>query len=118
MKKNLIAELSFAFALKVIELFKVLQKENEYVISRQLMRSGTSIGASIEEAASAFSRREFAYKHSLALREAREARYWLKLLKQSTLTTVDISTHLNDVDQIINILSRILISLKSQLEKE
>lgn len=79
-KENVIVEKSFEFALKIIELYKILQKENEFVISRQVLRSGTSIGANVQEATAGFSKKDFTHKMSLASKEARETRYWLQLL--------------------------------------
>ena len=71
MKQNLIKEKSFEFALQAIELYKLLLKENEYVLSKQFLRSATSIGANIEEATAAYSTKDFAAKMSIASKEAR-----------------------------------------------
>jgi len=79
-KGNLIQDRSFEFALEVIKLYKLLQQEKEYVISRQLLRSGTSIGANVTEAEAAQSKKDFLSKMSIASKEARETKYWLNLL--------------------------------------
>ncbi len=79
-KENIILERSFDFALLIIELYKQLIAEKEFVLSKQLLRSGTSIGANVEEATAAISKRDFAYKMSISSKEARETRYWLRLL--------------------------------------
>jgi four helix bundle protein len=83
---NPIRQKSFAFALVTIDLYKRLQADREYVISKQLLRSGTSVGANVEEATAAESRRDFIHKMTLASKEARESMYWLRLLSESTLT--------------------------------
>ena len=82
---NKILELTFDFSLSVIELYKILVEKKEYVLSKQLLRSGTSIGANVEEATAAQSKKEFVMKMSIASKEARETRYWLRLLDKSKL---------------------------------
>jgi four helix bundle protein len=78
-----IDERTFKFALSIIELYKYLKEHKEYVLSKQLLRSGTSIGANVEEAQAAQSKKDFTSKMSIASKEARETRYWLRLLDQS-----------------------------------
>lgn len=75
---NKILELSFSFSLQIIELYKKLQEKKEFVISKQVLRSGTSIGANVEEAIAAQSRKDFISKMAIASKEARETRYWLR----------------------------------------
>ncbi len=89
-KENLIATKSFDFSLSIIELYIKLKSENEYVISKQLLRSGTSIGTNIEEAAAAFSKKDFTHKMSISSKEARETKYWLRLLQKSNLTQINV----------------------------
>lgn len=108
MKENLIRDKSFNFALKIIKLHQQLQNEREFVISKQLLRSGTSIGANIEEAGAAQSKKDFMHRMSIASKEARETKYWIKLLKESKLANVPLETLLNEIDQMINILTRIV----------
>ena len=81
MSENIVRQKSFQFALEIVSLYKQLQGEKEYVLSKQLLRSGTSIGANIEEAVTAQSRRDFLAKMSVASKEARETRYWLVLFQ-------------------------------------
>ena len=108
-KENPIKEKSFAFALKIIKLCQKLQDQHEYVISKQLLRSGTSIGANIEEATAAESRRDFHHKLAIASKEARETSYWLRLLDQSDLAKgVDVMVLLEDVDELIRMLTAIV----------
>jgi four helix bundle protein len=108
MKENLIATKTFDFALTVIELFIQLKKENEFIISKQIIRSGTSIGANVEEAIAAQSKKDFINKLSIASKEARETKYWLRLLNQSELTQITVVSYLNEIEHIINILTKII----------
>jgi four helix bundle protein len=110
MSRSIVREKSFAFALEVIALYQKLQNEREYVLSKQLLRSGTSIGANVEEAVAAQSRRDFLSKMSVASKEARETRYWLVLLEQSKLTRVEIKSSIGSVEELIRILTSIVKS--------
>src|SRR3982750_2213324 len=103
--ENKILELSFDFSLSIIELYKQLIDNKEFVLSKQLLRCATSIGANVEEATAAQSRKDFISKMSIASKEARETRYWLKLLNKSKLINLDYSSYLNSVEHIINILT-------------
>ena len=114
-KENLIAVKSFDFALQIITLFIALQREKEYVLSKQLLRSGTSIGANIEESEAAQSKKDFIHKMSIASKEARETKYWLRLLKQSNLTRIEVDEHIREIDHIINILTKIIITAKKNM---
>lgn len=82
-RKNIIKEKSFAFAIEVVNLYKVLAEKKEFVLSRQMLRSGTSIGANIREAEHAQSRADFIHKLSISLKEANETEYWLDLLHET-----------------------------------
>lgn len=112
MSKSLIKEKAFDFALDIIDLFKQLNQKNEFIISRQLMRSGTSIGANIEEGLQGQSKADFISKLSISLKEAFETRYWLELLKYSHLVNINVDSYLNKITEIIRILTSILKSLK------
>ena len=83
MKKSLIQEKTYAFALSIIELYRSLIRKNEYVMSKQLLKAGTSVGANVEEALAGQSRPDFLSKMSIASKEARESNYWLRLLGDS-----------------------------------
>ena len=89
---NLIVDLSFDFSLKIIQLYKILVEQKEYVLSNQLLRASTSIGANIEDAIAGQARRYFIFKMTIASKEAREARYWL--LSKSRLVKLDYSRYL------------------------
>ncbi len=108
MGRSVVQEKSFAFALQIIALYQQLQEQREYVISQQLLRSGTSIGANVEEAGAGQSRRDFLAKMAVASKEARETRYWLRLLQESRLTTVDVTAALLAVEELIRILTSIV----------
>jgi four helix bundle protein len=83
-KENILKNKSFAFALRIIDLYKWLQTtQKEYILSKQVLRSGTSIGAMIRESENAASRKDFLNKLNVALKEADETCYWLELLSQS-----------------------------------
>jgi len=116
MAKSLVKDKSFAFALDVIALYKKLQTEREFVISKQLLRSGTSIGANIEEAVAAQSRKDFLSKMCVASKEARETRYWLDLLKQSKLAKVELDDSLSKAEELIRILTSIVKTTSERSE--
>jgi four helix bundle protein len=108
MKENIIKNKSFEFALKIITLYQLLKLENEFIISKQLLRSGTSIGANVTESEAAQSKADFIHKLSIASNEARETKYWLELLHQSRLTTIDLKNYLLEIEELIKILTAIL----------
>jgi four helix bundle protein len=108
MATSIVHEKSFHFALEVIEVFKKLQAEREYILSKQLLRSGTSIGANVEEALAGQSRKDFLAKMAIASKEARETRYWLNLLSKSKLANVELDPVLKQVDELIRILTSIV----------
>ncbi len=84
MRENVLKEKSFAFALRTIKCYEYLKSnKNEYVLSKQMLRCGTSIGANIRESEHAESRADFIHKLSISLKEANETAYWLELLEQS-----------------------------------
>ncbi|MEP2445735.1 MAG: four helix bundle protein [Balneola sp.] len=116
MKDNLIQSKSFEFSLSIISLYKLLQNEREYIVSKQLLRSATSIGANIEEAIGGQSKRDFLAKVSISLKEARETRYWLRLLQESELTEIDVSNYQKEILSIINILSSIVKTTKTRIK--
>ena len=115
MKESLIQKKSFEFSLKVISLFRELKKENEFIISNQLLRSATSIGANVEEASAAQSKRDFIAKMSISSKEARETKYWLRLLKESQLTQIDVKSLLLDIEELIRILTSIVKTSQKNL---
>ena len=109
-KKNEILDLSFDFALEIIKLVKYLKSKKEFVLSNQLLRSGTSIGANVSEAQAAQSTKDFISKMSIASKEARETEYWLRLLDKSNyLIEYQKKPVLFDMIQSVNKLLTIII---------
>ena len=107
--RNLIKEKTYKFALEIISLYKKLREQNEYILSKQVVRSGTSIGANTEEATAAQSRKDFISKMSIASKEARETNYWLRLLRDSELCSdLDLSKLIKESEEIIAILTSIV----------
>ncbi len=109
MKENIVKEKSYNFALQIIKLCTWLKQQSHYEMSRQLLRSGTSIGANIEEALAGMSRKDFLAKMSIASKEAREANYWLRLLKDSEILKNSQSQSLLETsEELIKILTSIV----------
>lgn len=104
--RNIIENKSFEFAVRIVNLRKFLVREkNEYILSKQLMRSGTSIGANVSEAQRAQSKADFVSKMSIALKEANETNYWLKLLYRTDyIDEKQFGSMVGDLDEIISIL--------------
>jgi four helix bundle protein len=92
----------------LISLYIQLKNENEFIISKQLLRCGTSIGANVEEAIAAQSKKNFINKLSIASKEARETKYWLRLLDKSELTKIAVESYLIEIEHIINIITKII----------
>lgn len=116
--ENPIRDRSFDFALRIIELYKVCKSQNEFVLSKQLLRSGTSIGANIQEAGAGFSKKDFLHKMSIASKEARETQYWILLLSKSDMVKFDADYYLNEIQQIINILTSIVKTTQENLNSK
>lgn len=112
MKENIIKEKSYDFALRTVKLYKYLAKaHNEFVLSKQILRSGTSIGANVEEALGGVSRKEFTNKLSIAYKEARETHYWLRILHDTEYISKKMFTSIEaDCIEICKILFSIIRS--------
>jgi four helix bundle protein len=109
MADSVVGGKAYYFALKVILLHRLMQEQKEYVISNQLLRSSTSIGANIEEAQAGFSRKDFAAKMAIASKEARETRYWIRLLSDSRIVKdYDFTELLTAIDEIVKMLTKIV----------
>ncbi|WP_425448024.1 four helix bundle protein [Dethiothermospora halolimnae] len=111
---NAVREKTYNFALRIVKMYRyIVEEKKEYVISKQLLRCGTSIGANIEEGCSAQSRKDFINKLSIAQKESYETRYWLKLLRDSEIIeTIYIKSMLKDCEEIIKLISKILVTTK------
>jgi four helix bundle protein len=108
-KPNIIKDKSYKFALDIINIYKQMINQNEFILSKQLVRSGTSIGANIEEAIAAQSRKDFISKMSISSKEARETNYWLRLLRDSKLCEkIDLTNVIKSSEEIIAILTSIV----------
>ncbi len=105
MSDSIIKNKSFEFSLAIIDLYKRLTEEKEYVLSKQLLRSATSIGANVVEATAAQSKADFIAKMCIASKESRETRYWLQLLDQSDLTEINIEKYLLSIEELIKMLT-------------
>ena len=110
-EKNLIVELSFNFALKVIKFTDLLEKDRKFVVANQLLKSATSIGANVKEAQNAESKIDFIHKMKIAAKEADETEYWLQLCDKSD-GYPDCKELLADCTSIIKVLSKIIASSK------
>ena len=112
-KENLILEKSFQFSIHAIELYKKLADANEYVLSKQFLKSSTSIGANVNEATAAQSKADFISKMAIASKEARETKYWLMLLEKSHFISFDFTLLQKEADELINILTAIVKTAQS-----
>jgi four helix bundle protein len=114
-EQNVVKEKSFKFALRIVKLYKYLEKEKkEYILSKQVLRSGTAIGALIRESQYAQSKADFIHKLSIALKEANETDYWLELLFQSGYLEEKsyVSIH-TDIEELLKLLTSIVKTTKS-----
>ncbi len=113
-ENNIIQQKSYAFALKIIVIYQHLTREQkEFILSKQLIRSGTSVGANVEEAIGAQSKNDFTAKMSIAYKEARETLYWIRLLTDGKfLQDPQSVTLLKDCDELLRILGSIIASSK------
>lgn len=113
-KPNIIVEKTFNFSKEIIQLYIDLKDEKVYELATQLFRSGTSIGANVEEAQAAQSKKDFIAKMCISAKEARETRYWLKLIDETNISKKDVKSFLVEINEIINILTKII---KSSMDK-
>jgi len=113
-KDNIVMNKSYAFALRIIKLYKYLiADKKEYVLSKQVLRSGTSIGALVKEAEHAQSKADFINKMNVALKEANETEYWLMLLKDSDyMDEISFSSIHADISELIKLLASIVKTSK------
>ncbi len=116
-KKDSVRDKSYAFALRMIKMYQHLTKDKqEFILSKQVLRSGTSIGANIEEASGAQSNKDFLAKMTIAYKEARETHYWLRLLHDSGYFTENAAISiLNDCEELLRMLASIKKTTQSRL---
>ena len=115
-ENNIIAQKSYAFALRSVKLYKfLLEKEQYNPLFKQMLRSGTSIGANIEEGIGAQTNKDFIAKFSIAYKEARETHYWLKLLKDSDYIEAKLADSIiADCEELLKIITAILKTMKEK----
>ena len=117
-RDNVIVDKSFAFAVRVVKLYKYLcDEKKEFILSKQLLRSGTSIGANVNEAQDGQSTNDFIAKLSISLKEARESKYWIELLIATDfLNSKDKQTQsmINDIEELIKLLTSIIKTTKEK----
>ncbi len=117
-RRNVVLEKSFIFAVGIVKTCRRLQLDRrEWVLSKQLIRSGTSIGANIEEAIAAQSKKDFLSKMSIALKEARETHYWLRIIRDSGLSNGgEAEEHIPACHELVRLLSSITLTTRVNLE--
>ena len=116
MKDNVLKEKSYRFAVRIVKLYQYLCNEKkEFVLSKQLLRSGTSIGANIEEAIGAKSKKDFLYKLTISYKEAREVEYWIRLLRDTEyLLPRHSKVLLEDINEIMRLIGSIQTTMKKK----
>lgn len=118
MKKNVVKEKSFAFAIRIVKLYRYLVEKKEFVLSKQMLRSGTAIGALVREGEHAESKADFIHKMSIALKEANETDYWLELLFQTNfLSDKEYQAIKPDCEEIIRLLVSIIKTSKTNRKR-
>jgi len=119
MKENIVKNKSFVFAIRVVRLYQYISdNKKEYVLSKQLLRSGTSIGAMVREAEHAESKPDFIHKMAIAQKEMNETLYWLELLKETDYLTSEQFENINkDAVEIIKLITSIVKSAKANINK-
>ncbi|MBK5209648.1 MAG: four helix bundle protein [Flavobacteriaceae bacterium] len=115
MKENIIQIKSYDFAVQIVKLYKILIDERkEYILSKQLLRSGTSIGANVEEALGGQSKKDFFAKLSIAYKEARETHYWIRLLRDTNYLTIEESKlFLENTSELLKIIGSIQKTIRN-----
>jgi len=117
-KYNILQDKAFAFAVRIVNLYKYLTDEKkEYVLSKQVLKSGTSVGANIEEGIGGQSDKDFVAKFSISYKETRETIYWLKLLKATDFISEEMYNSIfADAEEICKILAKIILTMKSKID--
>ncbi|MCK5814885.1 MAG: four helix bundle protein [Flavobacteriaceae bacterium] len=114
-KDNIVQIKSYAFSIRIVNLYKYLsQEKREFILSKQLLRSGTSIGANIEEAIGGQSRKDFFAKLTISYKEARESHYWIRLLRDTDYLSIEEASGLiDDVEELLKIIGSIQKSIRN-----
>jgi len=115
MKKNVLIDRSFAFAVRIVKLYQHLLDKKEFVLSKQMLRSGTSIGANIREAQNAESKNDFIHKLAISQKECEETMYWLELLQETNfLTKYEFDAINKDAQEILKMLRSAILTAKNK----
>jgi four helix bundle protein len=115
-KRNIIKEKTYQFSLDIVDLYRKMREQNEFILSKQVVRSGTSIGANVEEASAGQSRKDFISKMAISSKEARETNYWLRLLRDSQLCEgIDYTNLIEESEEIIKILTSIVKTAQKKI---
>jgi len=116
-EQNVLKEKSYQFAIRIVKLYQFLKEEKkEFTLSKQILRSGTSIGANIEEAIGAQSQKDFYMKLNISYKEARETHYWLRILHDTNyIDDKQFQSIINDCDELLKITGTIIKTMKSKL---
>ncbi len=119
MKENILKEKAYKFALRIVKLYQYLANEKrEFVMSKQVLRSGTSIGANIEEANQAQSKMDFIHKLSISQKESYETHYWIRLLRDSDFLSEKLANSLlEDCEEIQKLITSSIKTAKTNLQK-
>jgi four helix bundle protein len=114
-KDNVVQSKSYAFAIRIVKVYKYLcEEKKEYVLSKQLLRSGTSVGANVEEAIGGQSEKDFYAKLSIAYKEARETHFWIRLLTDTDYLAKEQSESLlSDADELLKIIGSIQRTIRN-----
>ena len=113
-KENVVKEKAMLFAIRIVNLYKFLNEKNEFVMSKQVLRSGTSIGANIAESSRAESDNDFIHKLSISRKEGQETMYWLELLRRTKYISSEQYTSMHsDCEELLKLLTSIILSTKN-----
>ena len=118
MSKNILRDKSFAFAIRIVKLYKYLtEQKNEYIMSKQILKSGTSIGANVREGQNAESTKDFIHKYSIAQKECDETLYWLELLyKTDYISEESFNSMSQDATELLKMLKSSILTSKNKLK--
>ena len=118
MKKNIILEKSLDYALITVKLYKHLQSKNEYILSKQLLRSATSVGANVRESNNTLTKKDFVYKLNIAQKELDESIYWLELLFRSDyIDQFTFQMHKQKASEQLKIIKSIILTARNNMVK-
>jgi len=118
-EESIIQKKSFAFALKIVQLSKYLVSKKDFVLADQIMRSGTSIGANVEEGLGGHTLKDFSVRYSTAYKEARETKYWLRILREADNNyEIDFDLLLTDCEELLRLLGTAQRTLRAKIKSQ